>query len=69
MNAFVTLLWSSVKMLVRNRTLLITSLGLAVISMLVFGWLFGANGASRLALGVVNEDAAPTAQQFVAQLK
>src|SRR5215813_10851911 len=55
-------------MLVRNRGLLITSLGLALISIFVFGWLFGSGGTARLALGVVNDDASPAGRQVLAQL-
>jgi len=69
MQAFLALLGSSILMLVRNRGLLITSLGLALISMLVFGWLFGSNGTPKLALGVANSDTSPAGRQVVAQLE
>jgi ABC-2 type transport system permease protein len=69
MKSFLTLLWSSIKMLVRNRGLLISSLGLAVISMLIFGWLFGSNRSPTLSLGVVDEDTSTSASQIVSQLK
>jgi ABC-2 type transport system permease protein len=69
MNAFFTLLRSNILMLVRNRGLLVSSLGLAVISMLIFGWLYGSNGSPTLALGVVNDDSSTSAAQIVAQLK
>lgn len=69
MNAFRAMLAAGVIMLARNRVLLITSLGLALISILVFGALFGGGGASRLVLGVANQDDSPIAAQVVAQLK
>ncbi len=55
-------------MLLRNRTLLITSLGLALISIFVFGWLFGSGNDPQLRLGVVDHDNSATSQQIVAQL-
>src|SRR5258708_7799601 len=69
MKAFRAMLTASVLMLARNRLLIITSLGLALISILVFGSLFGNNGTARLALGVVNEDDSPLAAQVVTQLR
>ena len=45
-------------MLVRQRALIITSLGLAIISMLVFGFLFGSNSSLKTVLGVVDQDIA-----------
>jgi len=69
MQAFLAMLGASVTMLRRNRILLITSLGLAVVSILIFGWLFGSNGASTLSLGVVDEDHSPITQQMVASLR
>jgi ABC-2 type transport system permease protein len=49
--------------------LLVSSLGLAVISMIIFGLLLGHNGSFKLVLGVVNEDQSPVSAQVVAQLK
>lgn len=69
MKAFVSMLRASVVMLRRNRVLLISSLGLALISIFIFGWLFGSNGTPKLSLGVVNEDSSPAANQIVARLK
>src|SRR5260221_13410810 len=69
MKAFRAMLTASVLMLARNRLLIITSLGLALISILVFGSLFGSNGTARPALGVVNEDDSPLAAQVVTQLR
>jgi ABC-2 type transport system permease protein len=69
MKAFRDMLVASVKMLARNRILVITSLGVALISILVFGSLFGSSGSARLALGVVNEDGSPLAAQLVTALR
>jgi len=56
-------------MLLRQRALLITSLGLAIISMLVFGFLFGSGGNTKIVLGVVDEDHSRTSAQVVSQLQ
>ncbi|MFI5272021.1 MAG: ABC transporter permease, partial [Ktedonobacterales bacterium] len=69
MKSFAMLLRASVTMLRRDRVLLISSLGLAVISIFVFGWLFGGNGSVKLALGVVNQDTSPAATALVTQLR
>ena len=69
MKAFRAMLGAGVLMLARNRVLLISSLGLALISILVFGYLFGGNGSPKLALGVVNQDGTPAAAGMVAQLQ
>lgn len=69
MNAFRTMFLASVTMLRRNRVLLITSLGLALLSIFVFGWLFGSNGTPRLELGVVDLDTSPLAQQMTQGLR
>ncbi len=57
------------KMLLRNRALLVSSLGLAVVSMLIFGTLFGDNASRALAVGVVDLDKSPLSQQVVAAMK
>lgn len=56
-------------MLTRQRGLIISSLGLAVISMFVFGFLFGSNSASKTRLGVVDQDASSVSAQIVNQLE
>jgi ABC-2 type transport system permease protein len=56
-------------MLQRNRVLLLTSLGLALISILVFGWLFGGGTSPQVRLGVVDEDGTVVAGQVVADLR
>jgi ABC-2 type transport system permease protein len=68
MKSFVSTLYANLLMLLRNRTLLITSLGLALLSILVFGWLFGGDNTLRLRLGIVDQDASVTSQQVTAQL-
>src|SRR5690348_17789766 len=64
-----TLLRTNFIMLTRQRGLIISSLGLAVISMLVFGFLFRSNNANKTRLGVVNEDASSVSTQIVSQLE
>lgn len=63
------MLAADVVMLARNRILIITSLGLALISILVFGFLFGGSGASPLVIGVANQDDSPVGAQLVRQLE
>ncbi len=65
----ITLLRTNFTMLTRQRGLIISSLGLAVISMLVFGFLFGSNSATQTRLGVVNQDASSVSTQIVSQLE
>jgi ABC-2 type transport system permease protein len=69
MKAFLALLAAGLTMLRRNRTLLISSMGLALISIFVFGWLFGSGGSTKLRLGVVDQDGSPLASQMVTQLQ
>lgn len=69
MKAFTTLLLASVTMLRRNQELLITSLGLALLSIFVFGWLFGGNGTPKLQLGIVDQDGSRVSTQIVAGLR
>ncbi len=68
MKAFWALVAAGITMLRRNRVLLISSLGLALISIFVFGWLFGSGGSPKLRLGVADEDHSPATSQLVAQL-
>jgi ABC-2 type transport system permease protein len=69
MAKIIILLRTNFIMLVRQRALIISSLGLAVISMLVFGFLFSGNGTSKTRLGVVDQDYSPVAAQIVSQLQ
>jgi ABC-2 type transport system permease protein len=66
--SFAAMLLASVTMLRRNRVLLVTSLGLALISIFVFGWLFGSNGSPKLRLGVVDQDDSTLSTQLTSQL-
>lgn len=56
-------------MLLRQRALLLSSLGLAVISILVFGYLFGGNGATKTVIGVVDQDHSAISTQITSQLQ
>ena len=69
MTKIITLLRTNFLMLVRQRALIISSLGLAIISMLVFGYLFGGNGSTKTVLGVVDQDRSNVSAQVVSQLK
>lgn len=69
MKPFTAMLRAGVKILRRDRVLLISSLGIALISIFVFGWLFGSNGNQKLALGIVDLDGSPASAQLVGQLK
>jgi ABC-2 type transport system permease protein len=68
MRTFLATLIAQLRMLLRNRTLLITSLGLALISIFVFGWLFGNGNDPQLRLGIVDHDNSATSQQIATQL-
>lgn len=69
MKSFGAMLLASLTMLRRNRVLLITSLGLALISIFAFGWLFGSGGSAKLRLGLVDQDGTPLSSQLASQLQ
>ena len=69
MFTFLALVRANFVMVLRQRAVIISSLGLAVISVLVFGFLFGNNGASKTQLGVVDEDHSQVSAQVVSQLQ
>ncbi len=69
MTKIIALLRTNFIMLTRQRALIISSLGLAVISMLVFGFLFGGNGSVKTVLGVVDQDHSSISGQVVSQLQ
>jgi hypothetical protein len=69
MSTFFSLIRANFLMVIRQRSLIISSLGLAVISVLVFGFLFGNNGASKTQLGVVDLDHSSASTQMVSQLQ
>jgi ABC-2 type transport system permease protein len=69
MKAFFALVSAFLMMLRRNRMLLIASVGLALISVFVFGWLFGSSGSTKLRLGVVDRDDSALASQMLTQLQ
>jgi ABC-2 type transport system permease protein len=69
MSTFFSLVRANFLMVIRQRSLIISSLGLAVISVLVFGFLFGNNGASKTQLGVVDLDRSSASTQVVSQLQ
>jgi ABC-2 type transport system permease protein len=69
MTAFLYMLRASITILRRNRVLILTSLGLGLISILAFGSLFSSGGGITLSMGVANEDSSPTSAQVVQQLQ
>lgn len=69
MKKILTLLYTNFIMLTRQRGLIISSLGLAIISMLVFGLLFGGSGSPKTLLGVVDQDHSAISAQIVHQLQ
>ncbi len=69
MATFFSLVRANFVMVLRQRAVIISSLGLSVISVLVFGFLFGDNGAARTQLGVVDQDRSSVSAQFVSQLE
>lgn len=69
MKTFAALFSGGLKILRRNRVLLITSLGLALISIFVFGWLFGGTGNQKLSLGIADQDRSAATTQLIADLK
>jgi ABC-2 type transport system permease protein len=69
MTKIITLLRTNFIMLTRQRALIISSLGLAVISMLVFGFLFGGNGSVKIRIGVVDQDHSGISAQVASQLQ
>jgi ABC-2 type transport system permease protein len=69
MALFFSLVRANFLMVIRQRSLIISSLGLAVISVLVFGFLFGGNGAAKTQLGVVDADHSAVSAQLVSQLQ
>ena len=69
MSTFIILVRSNFLMLIRQRTLIITSLGIAVFSMLIFGGLFGGNGAPPTQLGIVDQDHSQTSKQITNALQ
>jgi ABC-2 type transport system permease protein len=69
MTKIITILRTNFIMLMRQRALIISSLGLAIISMLVFGFLFSGNSASKTVLGVVDQDHSNISAQVLSQLQ
>jgi ABC-2 type transport system permease protein len=69
MSTFITLVRSNFLMLIRQRMLIITSLGIAVLSMLIFGGLFGGNGTPKTQLGIVDQDHSQTSEQIIQSLQ
>lgn len=69
MNAFTHMLVASVTILRRNTVLILSSLGLGLISIIAFGWLFGSGSGVTLALGIANDSNSTVAAQVVDELQ
>lgn len=69
MKTFFRFLVAHLRMLLRNRVLIVSSLGLALISIFVFGWLFGGQGNFKIQLGIANSDTSTASAQIIDQLK
>ncbi|HEY7359136.1 MAG TPA: ABC transporter permease [Ktedonobacterales bacterium] len=69
MATFFSLVRANFLMVLRQRSLIISSLGLAVISVLVFGFLFADNGAAKTQLGIIDEDHTSVSAQLISQLQ
>jgi ABC-2 type transport system permease protein len=57
------------QMLLRNKELIIASLGLAVVSMLIFGYVFGTPGTPALRVGIADNDKSAVSSQIVGAMK
>ena len=64
MKAVTQMTIAQIKLLLRNRAALAGTIGLAIISMLVFGSLFGGNGSGSLQFGLVDQDNSLLSQQI-----
>ncbi len=69
MATFFSLVRANFVMVLRQRAVIISSLGLSVISILVFGFLFADNGSTRTQLGVVDQDHSAISAQVISQLQ
>lgn len=69
MSTFINLVRVNILMLSRQRMLIITTLGLAVLSMLIFGGTFSGNGGTQTRLGIVDEDHSAVSTKIISQLQ
>jgi ABC-2 type transport system permease protein len=69
MNKIVVLVRTNFVMLMRQRALIISSLGVAIISIVIFGALFGGNNSTKTVLGLVDQDHSSISARFIADLK
>jgi len=69
MRGFGQLVICQIKLLTRNTGYLVGSFGIALISMVVFGSLFGSDSSSQFSMGFVDEDKSPFSQQLAQSLK
>lgn len=70
MAAFKAIMISHFKLLARNKTHIIGSMGIAVISMLLFGWVFGGEGAGiNVNIGITQKAEGQLQETFVNTLE
>jgi len=69
MQAFTHMLIASVTILRRNVVLILSSLGLGLVSILAFGSLFSSGGGVTLAIGIANQDSSQISTQVVHALQ
>ncbi|MBI2847286.1 MAG: ABC transporter permease [Chloroflexi bacterium] len=69
MKGFWRLVHCQMLMLWRNKEYLVASFGIAFVSMVLFGYLFGVEGSSPFSLGLVDEDRSTTSSTLVEALK
>ena len=69
LRSFRVLTLTQMRLLLRNRITVVTSLGIGLISMLIFGALFGSEGSDQLRLGIVDDDRQEVSTQLVQILK
>ncbi|NWJ97908.1 MAG: ABC transporter permease [Chloroflexi bacterium] len=69
MRVFLKMTRLQFKMVLRNKGVMVSSIGLAVISMLVFGTVFGGDGSQPIGMGLVDLDKSVVSTQLTAALK
>lgn len=69
MNMWKQLILAQVKMLLRNKGNLVGTFGLAFLSMVIFGSMFGGSGNYSLKLAVVDEDRTAMSRQIIEGLE
>lgn len=69
MKSLITMTIAQFKIFTRNRTLLVASLGIATISMFIFGFLFGNSSNQPLNIGIADMDKSATSAQVITAME